>query len=103
MYTGDKLCDSCFQNRKNSASSYEHQDLFEKNFGLYFIPFFGLGLWATRFKKTVIDDCGSVYHVYINGRHEIWHENRTGDYDKQKCEKCNDFFTYFYELDSIKN
>ena len=102
MYKGDKLCTSCFQNRKSSASSVEYQDLFSKYYGLYFIPFFGLGLIASRFKKTVIDDCGNVYHVYINGRHEIWHDNRTDDYDKQRCEKCNDFYSYFYELVSIK-
>ena len=102
MYTGDKLCKSCFQTRKNSASSVEYQDLLTKNYGLYFIPFFGLGLFAARFKKTIIDDCDSVYHVYINGHHEIWHDNRTDDYDKQKCEKCKDFYSYFYELVSIK-
>ena len=101
MYTGDKLCSSCFVDRKNSASSSTYQNLFEKNYGLYFIPFYGLGLLAARIKKSAFDNCEAVYHVYINGNHEIWHDDRTSDYDKKKCKKCQNFYSYFYELVSI--
>ena len=102
MYEGDKLCNNCFQDRKNSASSVEYQNIMNKNWGLYLIPFFGLGLSIFRAKKVLADECYDVFHVYINGNHEVWHDNKAGIYDKQKCKKCNDFFTYFYELIDIK-
>ena len=103
MYEGDYLCNSCFTSRKNSASSSSRQDLYEKNWGLYFIPFYGLGLLASRIKKDISEDCTDVYHVYLNGKHEVWHDNRTNDYNKKRCKKCNTYNTYFYELVDLKN
>ena len=102
MYEGDKLCNDCFNNRKSSASDTKYQDLLEKNWGLYFIPFVGLGLTLARLKKSIIDDCHDVWHVYINGNHEVWHDSKTNEYDKQKCKSCCNFYSYFYELVTVK-
>ena len=102
MYEGDILCSTCFDQRKKEASSTSCQDLLQKNWGLYAIPIVGLGLFLSRAKKEIIDDCSDVWHVYINGDHEVWHENRTNDYNKKKCNNCNTFVSYFYELVSVK-
>ena len=102
MYEGDILCNSCFSNRKQSASSTSYQDLMEKNWGLYFIPIGGTILGLSRLKRTLIDDAGGVWHVYINGNHEIWHDYRKNEYNKQRCKKCSNYESYYYELDKIK-
>ena len=103
MYEGDCLCNDCFDDRKRSASSCSVQDLLEKNWGLYFVPVIGLGILASRLKKNIFDDCSEVYHVYINGKHEVWHDNRTNEYNKKRCEKCSNYYTYFYQLVDLKN
>ena len=102
MFEGDFLCNDCFTRRKNTASSSSCQDLLEKNWGLYLVPFVGLGLFASRLKKDLIDNCNEVWHVYTNGRHEVWHDSRTNDYNKKKCKECNDYYSYFYELVNVK-
>ena len=101
MYEGDMLCKDCFGERKKSASSVEYQNLLDKNYGLYAIPFYGLGLLALRLKKKLIDHCEDVYHVYINGNHEIWHDDSSDIYSKKNCKNCNNFCSYFYKLVSI--
>ena len=102
MYEGDILCDSCFSNRKQNASSTSYQDLIGKNWSLYLLPAVGTILYLTRFKRTVIDDAGGEWHVYINGSHEIWHDYRKNEYNKQICKKCSNYESYYYELDKIK-
>ena len=99
---GDFLCDGCFSKRKNSASSTSRQDTYEKNWGLYFVPVFGLGLLASRIKKDIVDICCDVWNLYFNGRHEVWHDNRTNDYNKKKCDDCKNFYSYYYELVNLK-
>ena len=89
MYEGDKLCENCFSKRKNSASDTKYQDLWEKNWGLYFIPFIGLGKTFLNLKKDVIDGCHDVWHVYINEDHEVWQDYRTNDYNKRKCKEVD--------------
>ena len=103
MYEDDCLCDTCFDNRKKSASSYSHQDLLDKNWGLYFIPVIGFGLFASRLKKEIVDECRDVCHVYINGKHEVWHDNRTNEYNKKRCKNCSNYYAYFYQLIDLKN
>ena len=102
MYEGDKLCNNCFIKRKNRASDTKYQDLWDKNWGLYFIPFIGLGKTLLNIKKDAIDGCHDVWHVYINGDHEVWQDYRTNDYNKRKCKDCSNFYSYFYELVTVK-
>ena len=102
MYEGDYLCNDCFYKRKNRASSSSRQDLMEKNWGLYFIPGFGLGLFASRLKKEIVDNCNDVWHLYTNGNHEVWHEDRTNEYNKKRCKECNNYNEYYYELVNLK-
>ena len=102
MYVGNILCNNCFEKRRLSSSSSSCQDLIEKNWGLYAIPFYGPALFLARLKKEIIDNCSEVWHVYINGDHEIWHENRENSYNKKKCKQCDSFNSYFYELVTIK-
>ena len=102
MYEGDYLCNDCFYKRKNSASSTSCQDLMEKNWGLYLIPGFGLGLLASRLKKEIVDNCNDVWHLYTNGNHEVWHEDRTNAYNKKRCKQCDNYNEYYYELVNLK-
>ena len=103
MHEGDYLCSKCFTKRKDSASSSSYQSLYEKNWGLYFVPVVGLSLLASRIKKDITEDCTDVYHIYIDGKHEVWHNNRTNEYNKKRCEGCKDYNIYYYELVDLKD
>ena len=99
-YTGDKYCDNCFDKRKNEASDYNIEDIFDKNWGLYFVPFVGLGLLAGRGVKSIIYPEGLIYHVYADGRHEKWSKNKKDSYNKQKCNNCSNFVESYYQLEN---
>ena len=97
-YTGDKYCDNCFNTRKNKASDYNTEDIFEKNWGLYFIPGIGQGLLVGRGIKSIIYPDGLVYHVYTDGRHEKWSKHNKDCYNKEKCDSCNNYVELYYQL-----
>ena len=101
-YRGDKYCNDCFTKRKNNASDYNTEDIFEKNWGLYLVPFIGQGLLVGRGLKSIIYPGGIVYHVYTNGRHEKWSSNSKDSYNKQKCDDCSNYVCSYYQLEDYE-
>ena len=100
LYTGEKLCDTCFDKRWRKASNTYIEDLWEKNWGLYFIPFVGLGKFAINGLRNIKYKNGNIYHVYINGNHERWSCQEKSYSDQGKCEDCKSFYCLYYELES---
>ena len=100
MYKGDSLCEKCFCERKNSSSNYHEETILGRNWGVYMIPFIGLGIvLAENFKYGAR---GILYHVYINGNHEKWTHHYKDETDLIKCCKCKDFKNSIYYLDCIE-
>ena len=101
-YKGDKYCDNCFCSRKNYASNYHEEEIFKKNWGLYLIPNYGMGLLIARGVQSLTYPGGIVYHVYTEGRHEQWSKNKKGKDNMKKCDKCNTWATLYYQLETYE-
>ena len=101
-YIGDKYCENCFSERKSNAKDYDTEDIFEKNWGVYFVPVVGLALLAGRgIKSATTYPGGLIYHVYTDGRHEKWSNNNKDCYNKQKCDNCCNFVEQYYRLEDF--
>ena len=97
MSTGDRYCYSCFDKREDQASKIYHEDFMDRNWGLYFIPIIG---GAIALGKAIKYPDGTRYHVYIDGYHERWSRHERDKDDLQKCKKCGEFCSTYYELES---
>ena len=60
-----------FWKKKKFCIWSEYQNLWEKNWGLYFVPFVGLGNYIMNIKKDAFDNCSDVWHLYIDRDHEV--------------------------------
>ncbi len=93
-------CSSCFDKRKERASSIDCEEILATNYGLYFVPFVNIAFLANKGVKHIIYPDGYIYHVYINGYHEKWSKHSKDSYHKEKCDECYTFNTDYYELES---
>ena len=93
-------CISCFEKRKERASSTEYEEILATNWGLYFVPIVNIGFWANKGVKHIIYPDGYIYHVYINGNHEKWSKHSKDSYNRKKCDECSRFESDYYELES---
>ncbi len=101
-YTGDKFCCDCFDKRKHSASNYHCENIFKRNWGLYFIPGVREGLLIANGIKSFNFPGGYVYHVYISGKHEKWSKNEKGGNNMQKCDECRNIVQNYYQLEAYE-
>ena len=109
MNIGDKYCNNCFNEREKSASKVAHEISqhflkkiapfpFSFPFPFLFVPLIPLGIGL----NYMLPD-RYIYHVYINGNHEKWTKNVTNNYNLQKCKKCSEFSSIFYQLEESLN
>ena len=100
-YTGDRYCSDCFEERKNKASNYTYENIFDdhpiRTFGISLIPFIGLGVNIGTMIKYPNGDCD---HLYIEGRHEKWSRNSKDSNNMKKCDNCSQFVTYYHQLEN---
>ena len=101
-YIGDKFCCDCFDKRKSSASKYHYENIFKRNWGLYFIPVVRDALLISNGIKCLDFPGGNIYHVYIRGRHEKWSKNEKGANNMQKCDECSNFVSNYYKLEEYE-
>ena len=93
---GDRLCISCFEQRKFKAKETKTENIMSNNWGLFLIPIVSTISLARRAIKCDSFPDGYDYHVYINGYHEEWSKNvRNGC-----CSECNNFSNVYYQLES---
>ena len=96
-------CSNCFAKRKNEASRTHEEEILATNYGLYFIPFVGLGALAVKGLKHVVYTDGWIYHVYSNGYHEKWSKHSSSGSNMKKCDDCYQYETDYYTLESREN
>ena len=93
---GDKLCNYCFEQRKNIASKTETENIMSKNWGLLLIPIVSSISLARRANKCDSFPDGYDYHIYIDGYHEEWSKHLRDGY----CSECDKSYNIYYRLES---
>ena len=111
MNKGDKYCNKCFNEREKSASNVAQENtnysfhpspfLGTNSSIIYFNPLLYLGIIGFNKIKNWISPDKIIYHVYINGNHEKWNKYITNNYNLQKCKKCCEFSSIYYEFESL--
>ena len=106
MNKGDKYCNKCFNEREKSASNVAQENTnysFNPFLGTisYFNPLLSIGILGFFTIKNWISPNKIIYHVYINGNHEKWNKYITNNYNLQKCKKCCEFSSIYYEFESL--
>ena len=96
-FSGDKYCESCFENRKKNSQSSYVEEYINTDWGLYLIPVVNLITLAGKLLKY---PNGYRYHLYIDGYHERWSKNFREKSDKQRCYNCGYYDTVYFELES---
>ena len=100
LYTGEKLCDTCFDKRWRNASNKHIEEFWDNNPTIYFVPIINLAKVAINGLRTIKYRNGIIYHVYINGNHERWSCQEKSYSNQGKCEDCKSFYCKYYELES---
>ena len=103
MNKGDKYCNKCFNEREKSASNVAHENTNNSLYPIlgiinYFNPLLSIGIFKI---KNWISPGKIIYHVYINGNHEKWDKYETNNHNLQKCKKCSEFSSIYYEFESL--